>query len=400
MDGTGDPAQRHVRRLTGRHDVVVGHRRRLRHGDELRSGRPRRQDGPFPGPRRAVRGLRARRCVARPAGLGPGPARRRRAGSATSLRQRVPAHLGEADPEAVLTGIYTGAIPYARLFELARVLLDAAADGDALARQVADTLADEAAAFVRAAVLRLGLEDEAVEVVLGGGVFDTTDAAFHERFAAGVRAAAPRASLVRLDVPPVVGAALIGLDAIGAPRSALSALRQRFGPDPTGGRRPTPTAARRHLTAAGGGRAAANDGRPSVRATPPPRRQRASRRRASARRRPAVVGHLLHHLDHLGVLLGVPPFEELGQPASGLASVSCRSPSSGRRQVEVALGPPAAFLDHARGHQPVDAGWISSGSTFRRWATSVTVPAGLVGQPVEKPAGPGAAGRARPARPG
>jgi N-acetylglucosamine kinase-like BadF-type ATPase len=146
-------------------------------------------------------------------------------GEATSLRERVPAHLGQPDPEAVLTGIYTGTIPYARLFELARVLLDAAADGDPPARGAADTLADEVTAFVRAAVVRLDLRDEPVEVVLGGGVFDTADARFHERVATGIRAAAPRAVLVRLDAPPVLGAALIGLDAIGASESALAAVR-------------------------------------------------------------------------------------------------------------------------------------------------------------------------------
>jgi N-acetylglucosamine kinase-like BadF-type ATPase len=146
-------------------------------------------------------------------------------GEPTSLRESVPAHLGVRDAEAALTGIYTGAISYNRLFELARVLLDAAADGDAEARRAADDLADEVAAFVRAAVVRLDLEDEPVEVVLGGGIFDTRDSAFHDRVAAGIGAVAPRAVLVRLDAPPVLGAALIGLDAIGAPPEALESLR-------------------------------------------------------------------------------------------------------------------------------------------------------------------------------
>jgi len=146
-------------------------------------------------------------------------------GGPTTLSERVPAHLGQPDAEAVLTGIYTGTIPYGRLFELARVLLDAAADGDALAREAADVLADEVAAFVRAAVIRLDLQDEPVEVVLGGGVFDTDDVVFHERVAAGVHDVAPRAVLVRLDAPPVLGAALIGLDAIGAAPTALAAVR-------------------------------------------------------------------------------------------------------------------------------------------------------------------------------
>jgi N-acetylglucosamine kinase-like BadF-type ATPase len=149
-------------------------------------------------------------------------------GAATTLSHLVPAHLGERDAEAVLTGVYTGSIPYARLFELARVLLDAAAGGDAQAREAADTLADEVVAFVRAAVDRLDLKDDPVEVVLGGGIFDTTDTAFHQRVETGIRRTAPRAVLVRLDAPPVLGAALIGLDAIGAPASALAALRAGF----------------------------------------------------------------------------------------------------------------------------------------------------------------------------
>ncbi len=151
-------------------------------------------------------------------------------GDATVLSDRVPAHLGMPDAEAALSGIYTGAIAYARLFELARVLLDAAADGDAPAREAADTLADEIAAFVRAAVIRLDLQAEAVEVVLGGGIFDTTDTAFHARVAAGVHAVAPRASLHRLDAPPVLGAALIGLDAGDAPASSAAALRRALRP--------------------------------------------------------------------------------------------------------------------------------------------------------------------------
>ncbi len=147
-------------------------------------------------------------------------------GPSTTLRERVPAQLGTPDAEAALTGVYSGTLPYNRLFELARVLLDAAADGDAPARAAADTLADEIAAFVRAAVVRLELRDEAVEVVLGGGIFDTTDAAFHARVANGVHAAAPHATLVRLNAPPVLGAALIGLDAEDAPPAAAIALRQ------------------------------------------------------------------------------------------------------------------------------------------------------------------------------
>jgi N-acetylglucosamine kinase-like BadF-type ATPase len=146
-------------------------------------------------------------------------------GAPTSLTERVPAHFGLASAEAVLSGVYTGNIEYSRLFELARVLLDAAAAGDAESRRAADMLADEVAAFAGAAITRLGVTGEDVEVVLGGGVFDTDDAGFHARVAEGIRAVAPRAVLRYLAAPPVLGAALLGLDAIGADHAAKDRLR-------------------------------------------------------------------------------------------------------------------------------------------------------------------------------
>jgi N-acetylglucosamine kinase-like BadF-type ATPase len=149
-------------------------------------------------------------------------------GEPTILRETVPARLGQPDAEAALTAVYTGAMSRDRLFALAQVLLDAAADGDPPARAAADLLADEIVGFVRAAIERLGVEHEAVEVVLGGGVFDTRDPRFHRRIDEGIRAVAPRAELIRLRAQPVLGAALIGLDAIGAAPPAHDALRAAF----------------------------------------------------------------------------------------------------------------------------------------------------------------------------
>jgi N-acetylglucosamine kinase-like BadF-type ATPase len=151
-------------------------------------------------------------------------------GAPTLLSSLVPAHFDQPDADAVLSAVYTGALPYGRLFELARVLLDAAAAGDPPSREAADILADEVATFVRAAITRLGVDDTDVEVVLGGGIFDTSDADFHSRVAAGIHALAPRARLLRLAAPPVLGAALLGLDAIGAGDDAKERLRSALSP--------------------------------------------------------------------------------------------------------------------------------------------------------------------------
>ena len=74
--------------------------------------------------------------------------------------------------------------------------------------------------------LRLGRLDP--EVVLAGGVFKTDDASFFERLEAGIRATAPRASIHRLTAPPVLGAALIGLDRLAPDGATPAAVEARL----------------------------------------------------------------------------------------------------------------------------------------------------------------------------
>nr|MBF6557459.1 ATPase [Acidimicrobiales bacterium] len=146
-------------------------------------------------------------------------------GGPTALAELVPAHFGLPDPEAVLAAVYTGTLDYGRLFELARVCLDAAAAGDAPAAGAVALLADEVVAMAAAIIGRLGVEGDKVEVVLGGGLFDSTYGAFSAQVEAGVLMVAPGARFRRLEAPPVLGAALLGLDALGAPDEAESRLR-------------------------------------------------------------------------------------------------------------------------------------------------------------------------------
>ncbi len=152
-------------------------------------------------------------------------------GPDTVLAQAVPDHFGLGSPEEVLEAVYLGELSFARLFELAEVLLDAASDGDRPARQAADQLADEVVAMVVATIRRLHLHlaDLRVEVVLGGGVFDTRDAGFLERVERGILHAAPNAVLRRIDLPPVAGAALLALDELNAPSEAGRRLRRDLG---------------------------------------------------------------------------------------------------------------------------------------------------------------------------
>ena len=159
-------------------------------------------------------------------------------GAPSALEVRVPAHFGLADPEAVLDAVYGGRLGYDRLFELARVVLEAARAGDGPARAAAEQLADEVVAMAGAAIRRLHLEATPVEVVLGGGVFDTEDAAFTARVGAGITAVAPRAQVHVAQARPVVGAALLGVDqlersgSLSADGARVARQRLREAPSP------------------------------------------------------------------------------------------------------------------------------------------------------------------------
>ncbi len=149
-------------------------------------------------------------------------------GPATVLRRTVPAHFGVASPGSVTVAMYRGRIPWERHREIAPLVFEAAAAGDLVAREVIDRQADEIVAWASAAIRRVRLGRLDPDVVLAGGVFRAEDQAFYARIEAGVRAAAPGARLVRLRVPPVVGAALIGLDRVlggGTPPEVEARLR-------------------------------------------------------------------------------------------------------------------------------------------------------------------------------
>lgn len=133
-------------------------------------------------------------------------------GQRTSLERLVPAYFGLRSPGALTRALYFERLSDRRLSELAPLVFEAAAAGDAVARSIVDRLADELVAMARALIRRLRLARLDPEIVLAGGVFRTDEPGFHARLEAGIHVTAPRARLVRLTAPPVLGAALLGLD--------------------------------------------------------------------------------------------------------------------------------------------------------------------------------------------
>lgn len=133
-------------------------------------------------------------------------------GPRTALEQLVPARFGLRRPVDVTLAIYRGRLDESRLLDLAPDVFAAAGAGDGVARAILARLADEVVAMATAALRRLRLTRRRPSVVLAGGMFRPDDPPFHDRIADGLARVAPGARIVRLDAPPVLGAALLALD--------------------------------------------------------------------------------------------------------------------------------------------------------------------------------------------
>ena len=149
-------------------------------------------------------------------------------GPRTSLERLVPAHFGFRRPAELTDALYRHRIHEDRLRELPPLVYAAAADGDPVALGIVEALGDEIAAFATAAVRRIGAVRRDVEVVLAGGLVRSRDPRLIARVEAQVRAVAPRARIVVLDRPPVLGSALLGLDRLGSGRVIAPDIIERL----------------------------------------------------------------------------------------------------------------------------------------------------------------------------
>ncbi len=142
------------------------------------------------------------------------------------------AYIGRG-PETALTGLFlhasgsptfeayaeritreAGPLPDGRL---APQVFQIAAAGDAVAREVIATLGQELGKNALAVAARLGLVNEPFDLVLAGGVFRSRSRILFDALLAEVQRGAPQAALAPLECAPVVGSALLALEAAGLP---------------------------------------------------------------------------------------------------------------------------------------------------------------------------------------
>jgi N-acetylglucosamine kinase-like BadF-type ATPase len=144
-------------------------------------------------------------------------------GEPTALVELVRSHFGEPTVAAIGDAVHYRRIRDTRLGELAPAIVEAAADGDAVARGLVERLAGEIALLVARAFRDLGLD--AADVVLGGGMLRRGQGLLHDEVVARLPTAARP---IVLRHPPVLGAALAALDAAGASAAAKARLREEL----------------------------------------------------------------------------------------------------------------------------------------------------------------------------
>ncbi|SEU21295.1 N-acetylglucosamine kinase [Nonomuraea wenchangensis] len=159
-------------------------------------------------------------------------------GVPTVLAGLVTAHFGTASVTEVVLALHTGRLDDGRLHELAPGVFAAAATGDAVAAALVRRQAEEVALMAEVCLRRLGLLGTPAEVVLGGGLLTARDPLLTSLLEGEFALRMPLAVPVVAEEPPVLGAALLGLDRLGAPEAAGDRLRSHYRhsalPDPPG----------------------------------------------------------------------------------------------------------------------------------------------------------------------
>jgi N-acetylglucosamine kinase-like BadF-type ATPase len=150
-------------------------------------------------------------------------------GPSSTLEHAVPAHFGLRTPTELAEAMHLGRIPTARVLELAPVVF-VEADRDRVAAAILDRLADEIVALARVALTRLDLSRAPVEVLLGGGLMRGAPARLVRAIAAGLDAVGPSIVPRVVPAPPIVGAALLGLDDLNAAPPAYARAREELEP--------------------------------------------------------------------------------------------------------------------------------------------------------------------------
>jgi N-acetylglucosamine kinase-like BadF-type ATPase len=149
-------------------------------------------------------------------------------GPQTALRDVVAGHFGMPEVRDVAVAIHLEKIAEDDLQGLAPLVLATAHLGDQVARDLVSRLAGEIVTMAVTVIRRLGLTGQPIPVVLGGGVLTARDPQLLGWITERLAGQAPDAEVSVVQVPPIAGAALLGLDQARAAPDAERRLRASY----------------------------------------------------------------------------------------------------------------------------------------------------------------------------
>jgi N-acetylglucosamine kinase-like BadF-type ATPase len=142
-------------------------------------------------------------------------------GPMTALADAFIKHVGAADLEDLMRGYTT--YEYQVGAEAAPIVFRVAQTGDAVASQLINWAGCELGEMANAVIRQLEFENLAFDVVMAGSMFEGGPLLI-EPMRETIHKVAPKARLVRLQVPPVIGGVILGMEA--GKRKATSSIRK------------------------------------------------------------------------------------------------------------------------------------------------------------------------------
>ena len=130
----------------------------------------------------------------------------------TALADAIVAYVGAKDLEDLMRGYTTN--EYKVGADAARLIFQVAEAGDEIARDLICWAGTELGEMANAVIRQLEFENLAFDIVMTGSMFEG-GAKLVEPMRETIHQLAPHARLVRLRVPPVIGAAILGMEASG-----------------------------------------------------------------------------------------------------------------------------------------------------------------------------------------
>ena len=139
-------------------------------------------------------------------------------GPATRLSQALVSACGAADVPDLLAGLMRGR--YTLGPKTAVQVFAVAGAGDRVARELVRRAGEELGSLAVGVIRQLGLAGLAFDVILSGSFYKGSPL-IQEHMAGVIHAVAPQARLLRLQAPPVVGAALLAMEQVGVDPAAV-----------------------------------------------------------------------------------------------------------------------------------------------------------------------------------